>query len=409
MLKTKLLIAFFIGFTTFCVAQIDRYNYKRSLSNINEEWHQLTIPNAVFGKLNTDFSDIRIFGITPQKDTIQAPYFLNELLGKVVHKTIPFAIINKTKGADGYYFTFQLDANESINQINLNFSDQNFDWKVDLQGSQNQQEWFTILEEYRILSIKNELTNFKFTKLNFPETKYRFYRLLVKHDAQPELNTAQLSKHDFTEGNHQTHPIKTIKNVTDKKLKTTTLHLELEEPLPLSQLDIDVSNTFDYYRPLKIEYKSDSVQTEKGWKYRYKTITSGTLNSLEANRFKFTSTVAKHLKITIYNGDNQPLSVTDVAVKGYQFQLIGRFTEPANYMLVYGKTLDRIPNYDIVKFESKVPEQLKALQIGEEQVIIKSELKKAAPLFENSYWLWGIIGVVILLLGGFTLRMLRKS
>ena len=117
----------------------------------------------------------------------------------------------------------------------------------------------------------------------------------------------------------------------------------------------------------------------------------------------------KDIKITIYNGDNQPLSITNIESKGYKYQLVGRFTEPADYMLVYGNASMRKPSYDIARFKTKIPKDLSALRIGAEETIFKPEQETIKPLFENSYWLWGIIGVVILVLGGFTLRMLKKS
>lgn len=407
-LTTKLFTGFLIGFSMFCSAQMETYNYKRTLNTITDEWHKITLPDAVFGRLNSDLSDIRIYGIT-KMDTIEAPYFLQVAGEKLVHKTIPFEIVNRTKSNNYYYFTFQLNSDAVINQINLDFNDRNFDWRIELEGSQNQQEWFTILEDYRILSIKNESINFKFTKLVFPEAKYLFYRLKVKHNEQPDLSFAQLSEYDTTKINYVNHKIKNLETIDDKIDKTTIINLELEQAVPLSQLNIEVSDTFDYYRPLKIEYKNDSTKTEKGWKYNYKTITSGTLNSLEANGFKFSNTIAKHLRITIFNGDNQPLSIAGVSAQGYQFNLVARFTEPADYMLVYKNPFSRQPNYDINQFESQVPKDLKKLIVGEENVIPKREQKQIKPLFENSYWLWGIIGLVILVLGGFTLRMLRQS
>ena len=182
----------------------------------------------------------------------------------------------------------------------------------------------------------------------------------------------------------------------------------IEGPLP-SHLDMSVSQTFDYYRPLKIGYRSDSTQTEKGVRYQYKTIANGILNSLEANSFKLFNTIAKHLRITVFNGDNQPLTITGFNVKGYEHQLTARFTKNADYILVYGNELDRQPSYDIKKFVTKIPKELTALTVKNEIEITKTKVRKIAPLFENDFWLWGIIGVVILVLGGFTLKMLKKA
>ncbi|MEN8885852.1 MAG: DUF3999 family protein [Winogradskyella sp.] len=409
MLTTRLSIAFFMGFSTFCSAQIDRYTYKSELNGVTNTWHKIIVPNTVFGKVKSDFSDIRIYGITPKNDTIEAPYVFNILSEKLINTKIAFNIINTTKSEKGTYFTLQLDTEGSINEINLNFATQNFDWKLDLEGSQNQQDWFTVLEDYRILSIKNTTTDFKFTKLVFNDAKYRFFRVLIKDESDPKFSSAQLLSRSIIAGNGVDYSIKSSTISEDKNNRQTVINLELNDAVPLSHLDMSVSQTFDYYRPLKIEYRSDSTQTEKGVRYQYKTIANGILNSLEANSFKLFNTIAKHLRITVFNGDNQPLTITGFNVKGYEHQLTARFTKNADYILVYGNELDRQPSYDIKKFVTKIPKELTALTVKNEIEITKTKVRKIAPLFENDFWLWGIIGVVILVLGGFTLKMLKKA
>ncbi len=103
------------------------------------------------------------------------------------------------------------------------------------------------------------------------------------------------------------------------------------------------------------------------------------------------------------------MSINGISANGYKYQLIGRFTEKADYNLVYGNASVSGPSYDIKKFATKIPESLNSLSLGEEKFIVKTEPVKVKPLFENNYWLWLIIGVVILILGGFTLKMLRNS
>ena len=93
-LKTRIFICFLIGFTAFCSAQIETYNYKRPLNGISDEWHKIMLPDAIFGKINSDFSDLRIYGITAKNDTIEAPYLLRILSDKVIDKLIPFDLIS---------------------------------------------------------------------------------------------------------------------------------------------------------------------------------------------------------------------------------------------------------------------------------------------------------------------------
>ena len=127
------------------------------------------------------------------------------------------------------------------------------------------------------------------------------------------------------------------------------------------------------------------------------------------NDFSFDSKLSKKFRLTIYNGDNQALNISSVTTKGYKHEVVARFTEDAQYVLAYGNKSARTPAYDINRFTNTIPKTPKAINLGTEQTIKKSDPKTVAPLFENEYWLWAIMGVIILLLGFFTLKMIKKT
>jgi hypothetical protein len=52
---------------------------------------------------------------------------------------------------------------------------------------------------------------------------------------------------------------------------------------------------------------------------------------------------------------------------------------------------------------------LKSLDIGNEWILEKEQVSERAPLFKNKTWLWGIISLTILVLGWFTIKMMRKE
>ena len=170
----KILCLLLILFCNFSYGQIAQYNFKRELKGISEQWHKIILPDEVFGKVSQEIKDIRIFGITINNDTIEVPYLLRLASEKIFIKDVAFLTINTSQNDKGFYFTFEIPKTEPINQIKLDFKQNNFDWRVKLEGSQNQSEWFTIIENFRILSLKNEITDFQFTKLTFPNSKYRF-------------------------------------------------------------------------------------------------------------------------------------------------------------------------------------------------------------------------------------------
>ena len=205
--KTKVYRWILLLFCSYSFAQMDSYDYKRELNGISETWHKITIPNEIFGAVSNDLSDLRIYGITDNNDTIEAPYLLQLEKEKIVSETIKFNTINTSNTKNGYFFTFEIPSAKTINEINLDFGTKNFDWGIGLEGSQNNQEWFSILKDYRILAIKNSVTDYDFTKVVFPDSKYRYFRLFIPSKTNPNLISANLSQKKTTPGTFRNYSI----------------------------------------------------------------------------------------------------------------------------------------------------------------------------------------------------------
>ncbi|MEN7546448.1 DUF3999 family protein [Rapidithrix thailandica] len=389
------------------LAQIEQSPYRRSLSGVNSTWHQLELPEDLFEKIQPDFSDLRIYGITTD-DTLEVPYLLQELADKTERKEISFDLINQVKQGEDYYYTFKLPEDKAVNHLKLNLKNENFDGWVSLEGSQNQQEWFSIVQNQRILSIKNAHTNFRYTTLNFPKVKYAYLRLKITRVVQPELLSAQIQSITQTPGRLKKYTPTQVQTQENKSPKETLITLQLQKLLPVSQVQVHVAADFDFYRPIRIETLTDSVQSEKGWHYHYQTVYTGYLNSVEENLFAFENTLTRKVRIHIQHFDNEPLALQGFGIQGFQYTLVGRFAKEADYYLYYGSSKTPRPHYDIVNFRDKIPEDLQMLSVGEEEKIAIVEKPKTRALFENKLWLWAILLVMILIIGGLTIQMMRK-
>jgi hypothetical protein len=406
--KTSAFLALFSCFSAYGQAQ--QHRYLRELQGVNDQWHKVVLPNDIFEQLSSDLSDLRILGVTANTDTIEVPYLLRIAKEEVIKIEIPFKTLNTAHNEKGYYFSFEVPTNVAVNQIKLNFTQQNFDWTLQLEGSQDQKAWYTIVEDYRILAIKKGDTDFQFTDIMFPNSKYRFFRLLINSKEEPKLASASMAQQEVTAGSYRNYPLEETIISENKPAKQTEIELEMHSAVPISQIKIAVLDTIDYYRPLTIQYLVDSVETAKGWKYNYQTLGTETLNSLEENEFQLSSQViSKKLKILIHNQDNRPLSIGEIEVNGYVHELLARFTEKATYQLVYGNKHIGKPNYDIDRFQDKIPKEMTALVLGAPQIIAAEEPLTSVPLFKNKIWLWAVMLTIILLLGWFSLRMLNAK
>jgi len=398
-------------FSLNSAAQLETFDYSATLEKPSDQWHSIALPNEVFEHSKSDFSDIRIYGVNAKKDTLEVPYMMRKLSDKNITKKVDFKIINKAKNAEGYLFTFEIPSLTNINQMVLDFNGDNFDRKINLEGSNDQKNWFSVIEDYRILSIRNEITDYQFTTLRFPESKYRYFRVLVKggRAAFPEIKTASITNTGTIAGTYRDYKVKSVETEVMKKQKLTKINIAFESPVLVSDLTIAIKDTFDYYRAIRIQYLLDSTKTDQGWQYNYRNLTNGVLSSLEEGNFSFTPTLVRKIRILVNDRDNRPLNIGGVSAKGYVHELLARFDEPADYFLAYGNKSMNKPSYDISRFTNKIPESPKPLSIKDTALIPKEIKAEAQPLFQNKIWLWLIMGVVIFLLGGMTMNMMKKA
>ena len=407
-LKIRLTLAL-TGLTLCLFAQTKNYRHQIDLKGITNNWHSIPLPDAIFPLVKTGLEDLRIYGIKGT-DTVEVPYILEKSANQVVDKEISFQIINQSKSLEGYYFTFEATQAEIINQLRLSFEQRNFDWKVTLAGSNDNIEWFTILTDHRILSVKNSKTDYQYTQLDFQNSKFNYYRLCIKANEQPTINAAKILKSTTLIGLKKLIAFQSFQVINNARNKESTIDITLPHAVPVSNLTLNVQGGLDFYRALKIECATDSFKTDKGVQYHFERVYEGTISSLEIPEFNFTGTLAKRLKITIQNNDNQPLHIQAIALHGPIYELIARFQKTDyHYALYYGNEQAKPPVYELKTFENKIPITMTALTLGQAQLNPAYVIKIERPIFENKAWLWALMGLIVSIIGFFTYKMLKDK
>lgn len=394
-------------FSQLAFSQQEKFKFIRPIHKVNDDWHKVELPDGIFGKVQNNLADLRIIGING-RDSIEVPYILNVAEDQIKTNEVESKLLNFSKKDNSYIFFLEVPSKEAINTIHLEFKEDNFDWKISLEGSHQQDDWYKILEDYRIVSVKNLLTDYSFTTLSFPPSNFKYYKVIVLADKRPNLVSAKIKEKQIVQGSYKKYPLETFSIIEDHKRKETNINISLPNVVPVSLISLEVIDNIDYYRPITIYYVTDSVNSGSGWKYKYRAVYSGVLSSLENTPFKFENTIASKFKITIRNHDNAPLHFEAPALEGNVHELIARFPEPGNYFLMYGNKKLYPPTYDLVNFKEKIPQHLVKLETGAEQVVFDEEIVKSNPLIENQWWLWLVMVVIIAVLGTFSLKMIKK-
>lgn len=386
-------------------AQVEKHAYKQQLQGVQNEWHTLDVPPYVLSKAKKDLGDIRIVGITKSNDTVTAPYVLDVLSPNTSVVETPLKIINQVRKDDADYATLQPAVNRPINTIKLDFAGNNFDYSIQLEGSNDKSEWFTIVENYRVLSINTGNQNYRYTDLVFPDAEYTYYRIRIpKKQNEPKLSAAKMLQTEKTAELVNDYDLTYLQSVDTKR--TTTLKITLEEDVPLSTLELSTSYPTDFIRSIRIVAVTDSFKTEKGWKESYTQIYNGSFTSFENHVYNLHDVRASKLKVMIYHKENAPFDIDAVKVKGYKRRLTARFDQPAQYALYYGNDEAYSPSYDIALFKDKIPTALKPVTLDEPEQLINTD--KPVEQEDSKTWLWVVMGLAIATLGAFTLKMMRK-
>ena len=411
-MKKISILSLFICSVFSTLGQMTDYRYKREITGVEDRWHRVEIPDEVYEKLEYPLNDIRIFGITDDKDTIESAYLIDVQRTKKTSDSRPYELLNKVRNARGYYYTLRLSTDVDINEIDLSFDRHNYDWEITIEGSHDQYDWYVIAEDARILSIRNAYADYRYTRIRFPRTRYRYYRLFFPVRSNPRLIVPNVVFNTVEDGKTKQYNVAKQKVTEKREAKQTVINVTLDHAVPVHRIKVNTGNDFDYYRPVEVEFVRDSVKTEKGWKYEYALLGQSMLSSLEDDEMEFLGNVAKHIRITIDNHDNQPLSIENVEVRGYVHELVARFTDPAKYYLVYGGVDLDVPNYDIDYFVDKIPDTLSVVTAGEEVFMGMdgtADAVEGEPLITSKWWLWGLMCIVIAVLGWFTLKMMRSE
>lgn len=389
--------------------QNNSFDFQRDLPKLSHTWGKIIFPNDLYQHLNPNLSDIRIYSFS-NIDTIEAPYILKISSKESKWSEVAFKMLNTTHDSKNYYYTFQINESQTINEVKLNMGVANFDWLIQWEGSNDLQNWFTILEDYRILGLVNNLTEYTHTNLTFPNAQYKYYRLIIPTVINPQLNTAKVKLRNSKPAQYISFKVLKMKETLNKTLKESSLELILENKVPVSYVKIYSKNKIAYCRNVLIETQSDSIKTPQGWMPYFDYMAGGVLNSNTKNEFTFDGKIVKKIKISIQNKDNIPLQIDSVEVKGFTHELQIRFPDTTRkYTMVYGNKKSNIPQYDLAMNMDNIPLNIPTLFLGKEILLTKETISKNTALFEKPIYLWIIIILIIVLLGFFSYKMLQSK
>lgn len=411
MSKKAIITIFIWAFASITFAQIESYSFKRPINKVEkEDYYKISLSPEITARCQSNLSDIRIYNITEQ-DTTEVPYLLNWMGSFIKEMPIPFELINDTYNEKCCsYVTLKFQKKQNINQIKLNVSDSNFDKRLKIEGSNDAKQWYTIKEHLRIVRFRNASEDYSYTTLNFNHSEFTYFRIKFDDDGSQRIHVTEAYAYEnqLIEGEYNSLKITDKKQIENKKEKTSEIIVNFPYPYLVNYITIKSNSKNDFYRNINIYGSNGTIKTEKGDIESWYIITTSIFSSLEDNTIFCNNSKTKKLKLEIINYDNEPIVVDEIKAFAEQCQLLTHLPSSNQLYLAYGKENDNPPNYDLVHFKDKIPNELSNAEYGAEQIKIATS-NRPEQLIKSKVWLWIVMGIVLVIIGYFALSMLRKE
>jgi len=397
--NTLIIVLFFISLSLFSQ---ENEQYKAVIKNDNIKGYKFVelTPN-IKSIANFDLSDLRI--LDDQKK--QIPYFLQEESFSVVDSFIPLKnkisfkkdftkiIINNSDGKLFNHFTFKI-SNADVNK------------SCKIEGSNNNKKWFVVSEKIHLSLNNNSDKAFNYYNIEFPNIDYKYIKLVINDSLSAPIHIKEIGYFNRKIIRKETtfNTLKYTYNISQKE-KHTIIHVKAGKAFEINKIDFSIIAPELYKRD--ITFFTLKTRNKKEVRQIFKRFT---LSSENKNTFRSLNIKHKDFWMEINNKDNQPISIDKISFYQKITYLIADLKANKSYTIVAGDKNLKKPVYDLVNFKDKIKSNLSTIKIKNEQFYFKKKLAtKEKSFYEQAWFMWVSIGLVALIILGFTMSLMKQS
>jgi hypothetical protein len=284
-----------------------------------------------------------------------------------------------------------------------------------LSGSDDMNEWYIIKEDYAYDAAYNPDAGSNLVTIHFPPVDYKYFKVELRHFWREPIQImgAGIYRFDGKEGRFMEIPALEAKQ--SEAGQESVVEVPLGGKHYLDRVYFEIDGPELYHREAKLEgLVGDMAGT-------WQTLHTFALTSTEEGMVSLENIRASKLRLRISNQDDRPLKVAGVRAWQTRKYMVARMESGQSYGIWIGDADLRAAKFDLAHFEGQLPKNREVVHAGAPEALSpsaavaansrpgeKAEPEEAAkPFFESPAFLWGAIGLVVLLVGWMAVRMLR--
>ncbi|WP_347159693.1 DUF3999 family protein [Pontibacter chitinilyticus] len=397
----------------FCGSRVgaQAYTWQAPVSEVPDNaYYRILLSPEVAGKLKRDFSDLRLYAA----DGKEVPYLLRAEQ-PVQYKTLfkPYQILSYTHRAG--CCSELLIANPQqrrMDNLSLLISNADVQKKVQLSGSDNQQDWYVLKAQDVLYASNNTERTAEVKLLNFPLNNYRFLRLQINDSASAPLHILKAGYYDMhaETGKYSRIPTQEVTRTDSAAVKKTYLRLHFAAPVYPERLVFDIQAPQLYYRAGSVTLGTRPREQQRLFRRRKQVqLKQPRINFILSSNapavVELPREQVQELTIEIDNGDNPPLDLGALQVQQLNRYVVAALQAGQPYTLYFGNPAAKAPKYDLQFFQDSIPRNIPVLLTGP---IMALQAAGAGQVHTSTVFIWAAIAAVALGLGYMTLKLLRE-
>ena len=406
MMKSRL--SFIVALGCFLQVSAQEFTCEAKIEGVESEgYHRVELSPELLGSTTSRHTDLRIYDELGNEQ----PYLLTQEAAISISSLFTeYEIIDQKYKEDTIsHVTFHNPTKEAINNVSFVVKNTDVQKRARLSGSDDGENWFIIKDNYLLHSMHNEKETTELKILDFPLSDYEFFRLDINDNWRLPINILKVGFYDTQKivGKETTFNAAIVSQ--KDSAKTSYVKVRFDVPVYLEQLKVNVSGAEYYSRETRLLVKKETVDRKGKKSYYFNEIGSMELNSNSSNEVELRGEVFSEIYIEIENRDNAPLKVERITGSFLNKYAVVNLAPTKSYVLKWGDENLHSPDYDIVNFADRIPEDATRIKHASIQKLVEEEVvEKKKGIFENPYIIWAVIGLVGLVLGFVSLRMVKE-
>jgi len=373
----------------------------------HDGYYTIVLSPEVTGRSRADLADLRLLDASGK----EAAYLIEREPSMYERSWMrSYKLLRNERVKRTTIIEMESDSTATVDELLVRVRNARVSKRARITGSDDRADWYMIQDECLAVGEGDGATSvLRFVDL--PLSDYRYYRIVLDDSLSAPVQVLDLGHSARSRSEGRYTPVAGISFNRTEDRSSTRIALFTRSPFSADRLVFDIRSEVPFRRAAHFskrtsyttrERKRDVVRTTE------EPLGDFTLTRTSRGRVAAPGVSTDTLFITIENGNDRPLDITDIHAFQLEQRMVAKLEAGVPYTITTADVKATMPRYDIAHFRDSLPETLGTLDVP--AMTARPVAPKAGPAFAPSmYWVWAAIIGIGAVIAFSAVRLLRGA